>query len=232
MIEKTVQGRHELKYYINYINYFILKNRLEINFSKDNNSTGQGWYHVRSLYFDNKSNNSYYEKLSGIEKRNKYRIRIYNLDQNPVKLEIKSKINNIIIKDSAIIKSSDVDNILSGKYDCLLNYDNPAASKVYYEFSRDFYTPVVLIDYKRDAYNLGINDIRITFDSEIKKSEVGLSDLFSSRIDMTNVLGNNNIIMEIKYNSFIPTWLKNLLYIPGFERCAISKYTLSRYMEK
>jgi len=48
---------------------------------------------------------------------------------------------------------------------------------------------------------------------------------------MSYVLNNNKIIMEIKYNSKIPAWIKNLLQLGRFERCAISKYTLSRYIE-
>jgi hypothetical protein len=230
-MKQPFSGRRELKYYINYIDYLNLKNRLSNIFSKDINSTKDGWYHVRSLYFDDKSNSSYHEKMSGVEKRNKYRIRIYNLDKDPVKIEIKSKINNIIIKDSAIIKAENVNKLISGDYSSLLNYNNPTTNKIYCEFTKDFYKPVVIVDYIRDAYNLDINNVRITFDSEIKKHEINLDSLFANNIDMSNVLNNNKIIMEIKYSGFIPSWLKNLLQVPRFERCAISKYTLSRYLE-
>ncbi|MFC2159976.1 VTC domain-containing protein, partial [Actinomycetota bacterium] len=83
----------------------------------------------------------------------------------------------------------------------------------------------------RDAYYIDINDIRITFDSSLKKDETNLNSFFNNNIDMHDVLNNNKIIMEIKYNNIIPSWIKNLLQVPRFERCAISKYTLSRYLE-
>ena len=56
-----------------------LKSKISGIILKDKNSSEEKYYTVRSLYFDNKSNNSYFEKMSGIENRNKYRIRIYNL---------------------------------------------------------------------------------------------------------------------------------------------------------
>lgn len=226
-----VLARRELKYYISYIDYLNLKNKLSSIFTKDKNSKEDGSYHIRSIYFDNKSNKSYFEKISGIENRDKYRIRIYNLQEKPAKLEIKSKVNNIIIKNSIFINPSDMYNIIAGNYSCLLNYNNKTAQKIYCEFNSDFYKPVVIIDYKRDAYYMDINNIRVTFDRNIKKDEVNLGNLFSSSVNMSEVLNNKKIIMEIKYTGFIPAWVKNLLQVPRFERCAISKYTLSRYLE-
>jgi len=226
-----ISNRRELKYYINHIDYINLKSKLIKIFSKDRNSNPEGYYNVRSLYFDNKSNDNYYEKIAGVEKRKKYRIRIYNLSDKPVKLEIKSKLNNVIIKESVFIDIGDVKKIISGDYSCLLYYKNATANKIYYAFSRDYYRPVIIIDYKRDAYYIDLNNIRITFDRDIKKDEISLDDLFKSNLNMSDVLNNNKVIMEIKYNCKIPVWIKNLLQLGRFERCAISKYTLSRYIE-
>jgi hypothetical protein len=230
-MDTITSKRQELKYYINYIDYLALKSRLKAIFSRDRNNNPQGYYHVRSLYFDNKSNNKYYEKMAGLEKRNKYRIRIYNLSLNPVKLEIKSKINNVIYKESALIDSQDVKRITSGDFNYLMEYKNPITNKIYGEFNRDHYRPVVIIDYIRDAYYFELNNIRITFDRNIKKDELNLNDLLKNNTNMSDVLGGSKMIMEVKFNNNIPVWLKNLLQFERFERCAISKYTLSRYIE-
>lgn len=224
-------NRRELKYYISYIDYLALRSRLQAVFSRDRNGNPEGYYRVRSLYFDNKLNKNYYQKMAGVEKRNKYRIRIYNLSSNPVKLEIKSKINNVIFKESMLIQARDVNNIISGDYSCLLEYKNPTASKIYGEFNKDYYRPVVIIDYIRDAYYFELNNIRITFDRNIKKDEVNLNDLFVKNTNMSDVLGSRKIIMEVKFNNTIPAWIKNMLQTERFEWCAISKYTLSRYIE-
>jgi hypothetical protein len=224
-------NRRELKYYINYIDYSVLKSRIESIFYRDKNNNPEGYYHVRSLYFDNKLNKNYYQKMAGVEKRNKYRIRIYNLSPNPVKLEIKSKINNVISKESAFIDSRDAKKITSGDFSCLLEYKNPTANKIYGEFNKDYYRPVVIIDYIREAYYIELNNIRITFDRDIKKDEVNLNDLFENNTNMSDVLNNSKMIMEVKFDNTIPVWIKNLLQLERFEWCAISKYTLSRYIE-
>ena len=230
-MKDIISNRRELKYYINHIDYLNLKNKIAGVFCRDKNCTKKGWYNIRSLYFDNKSNNGYYQKIAGIEKRNKYRIRIYNLSSDPVKLEIKTKMNNMILKESVVIDVQDIKKLLVGDYSCLIDYKSTAANKIYCEFSKDYYRPVIIIDYRRDAYYMDLNNIRITFDSKIKKDELDLSGLFKENINMTPVLNHNKIIMEIKYNGHIPTWIKKIFQLPRFERCAISKYTLSRYIE-
>ena len=229
--EQITSKRRELKYYINYNDFINLTSRISHLFSMDKNSGNDGWYRVRSLYFDNKTNDNYYEKISGIELRKKYRMRVYNLNSDPIKLEIKNKINDVIVKESVSIGINDMEKIISGDYSCLLNYNNSTARKIYCDFTKDYYKPVIIIDYKRKAYFIDINNIRITFDSGVKKNEINLNKLFAEGMDMAPVFNHNKIIMEIKYNGSIPDWIKKLLHLSRFERCAISKYTLSRYLE-
>ncbi|MBN2072324.1 MAG: polyphosphate polymerase domain-containing protein [Actinobacteria bacterium] len=224
-------NRRELKYYINHVDYLYLASLVSNFFQIDKNCKDNGSYSVRSLYFDNKSNKDYFEKISGYDRREKYRIRIYNMDPSPVKFEIKGKTGNIIIKESLEIEPGIIKDIISGNYEPLLKYGSSTARKIYGEFSRDHYRPVVIIDYDRRAYSLPVNNIRITFDSKIRKCEVNPGDIFSDNYDMFPVTNHKKIIMEIKYNGFIPSWIKKMLQVQGFERCAISKYTLSRYME-
>jgi len=223
--------RHELKYYINYIDYMYLSSILSNLFNKDRYEEKIDGYHVRSIYFDNKSDNNYYQKLSGIENRKKYRIRIYNLRSDAVRLEIKNKDNNIISKETIFINRDDVKAITSGEYECLLKYDNRVARKIYSEFKKDYYKPVVMIDFIRCAYYYDFYDLRITFDKQLKKNEINIYDIFKKNLTMDAVLNSNKIILEIKYNNILPIWIKNLLQISRFERCAISKYTLSRFIE-
>ena len=147
-----------------------------------------------------------------------------------LKLEIKNKVNNIIFKETILIKESDIRKILSGRFEFLLEHNTRKANKKYCDFTKDHFRPVILVDYLREAYNYSINNIRINFDSKIKKSELEIKDISANSIDMEPIFNNSKIILEIKYNDIIPTWIKNLLQLPRFERCAISKYTLSRYI--
>jgi SPX domain protein involved in polyphosphate accumulation len=227
----TALNRHEIKYYINHLDYYNIARKISSIFTRDSNSSMDGGYTVRSLYFDNKSNKDYYQKIGGIEIRKKIRIRIYNYDDDPVKMEIKGKFNNFIKKESFVLRKKDINKIISGDYGVLLEYGNPTAVKIYKEFLMDFYRPVVLIDYRREAYSYDLNQIRITLDSDLRKTETGIDDLFVKK-EMSGVLGNRKIILEIKFNNALPGWIKNILQLPRFERCSISKYTLSRYIER
>ena len=123
--------RHELKFYINHFDYSYLTSVLSTFLNKDRYKEDIGGYHVRSVYFDNKSDNSYYEKISGTETRKKYRVRIYDLSSDVVRLEIKNKFNTIMLKETFFIKSDDVKKLTSGQYDCLLKYNNPITNKIY-----------------------------------------------------------------------------------------------------
>ena len=231
VMENAILKRQEIKYYINYVDYHSIAGRVSSIFSRDFHSGNDGGYTVRSLYFDNKSNKDYYQKIGGIETRKKIRMRIYNYDSDPVKMEIKGKFNNFIRKESFFLRKKDINKIISGDHEVLLEYENPAAMKIYKFFLMDFYSPVVLIDYRREAYSYDLNQIRITFDRCLRKTETGIDDLFVQK-HMSGVLDDRKIIMEIKFNNTLPAWIKNILQLPRFERCSISKYTLSRYMER
>ena len=78
----------------------ILKNNLSAALYLDSNIKNlDGSYFIRSLYFDDYKDTSYFQVLDGISKREKYRIRYYDLDPSYITLEKKSKQNNLGKKD-------------------------------------------------------------------------------------------------------------------------------------
>ena len=77
--------RHELKYVISNHEYMILRNRLKHCIETDKNHVDDEGYHIRSLYFDDINDSMYKEKEMGVLKRKKYRIRIYNKNDNIIK---------------------------------------------------------------------------------------------------------------------------------------------------
>jgi len=76
-------------------------------------------YTVRSIYYDTMRLEFYYEKIAGIKRRKKVRIRGYNsLDLNPncnteVFLEIKRKNENFISKNRSRVLYRDLKNLLT-----------------------------------------------------------------------------------------------------------------------
>ena len=99
-----VKYRHELKHFINYSDYLQIKNRLKFIASLDkfaDSKTGQ--YKIRSLYFENIYDKVLLEKINGVDKREKFRIRLYNDDTSFIRLEKKSKKNGLCQKLNANI---------------------------------------------------------------------------------------------------------------------------------
>lgn len=220
--------RKELKYYISHNEYVILSNLLRKVLQQDkHNKDSKKSYHVRSLYFDTLDNESFEDKMAGIEERTKYRLRIYGTNAKWVKFEIKSKFNNSVLKETAIISKEDAAEIQNTNYEVMLKYNNPFLNKAYQEFKKRPYRPVVMTDYFREAFMYDLNKIRIVFDKFLKSTSLQL-DIFNKDPFPTQKLKRGIVIMEIKYNNFIPGFLKQILQIPSFERSAISKYCIGR----
>lgn len=219
--------RKELKYCIPYKEYVVLSGLLRKILKQDiHNRTKLKGYFVRSLYFDTLDNKSFEEKTAGIEERTKYRLRIYD-NAKWVKFEIKNKFNNCVVKETAIISREDAAEIQNMNYEVMLKYNDKVLNKIYKEFKKHAYYPVVLLDYLREAFVYDLNSIRIVFDKFLKSTTLQL-DIFKKDTFQTQKLKQGLVIMEIKYNGFIPGFLKQILQIPSFEMDAISKYCIGR----
>ena len=79
--------RHELKYNLNSMQYELLRAKLRTVLRRDPHAGPDGQYHIRSLYFDDFKNTALFEKQAGISRRKKYRIRIYDLEDDVIKLD-------------------------------------------------------------------------------------------------------------------------------------------------
>ena len=103
MSMNTLPLRHELKFFINERQYFVLSGILDAVLSRDPNGDEYNEYHIRSLYFDTAFNTALFDKLNGVQNRDKYRIRIYNFSDKVIKLECKTKVGSLISKRSISI---------------------------------------------------------------------------------------------------------------------------------
>ena len=106
--------RHELKYDIAYTDYLAMRGRLQKIMQSDPHASSDGLYQIRSIYFDNSDDKALREKVDGIEKREKFRIRYYNDDFSFITLEKKMKINDLCLKIDAPITEEECRKILSG----------------------------------------------------------------------------------------------------------------------
>lgn len=225
------QYRYELKFIISKQIGFFLKNDLRYIMDLDANSIS--WdksYFIRSLYFDDLDATAYREKIDGVEYRTKYRIRMYNQNPNFIRLECKQKAEAMTAKEDCQISVELVNKIVSGDiYDIPLTEDNLLSRFLVDKRCRHL-VPSVIVDYDRLAFTYPLSDVRITFDENVR-SGIYSDDLFAENMVNIPIIKDNQSIVEVKFNDYLPESLMILLdTIPKF-RAAISKFAFS-YMAK
>ena len=226
----TRKYRHEIKFIISKQMSLILKQRLALAMNIDKNSVNlDNTYFIRSLYFDDINSTAYYEKIDGVLYRKKYRIRIYNNDSSFIRLERKWKHNNMTSKDQLKISKEICINLLTNQFD---NIDKELLNNsLMKEFITDIKVfglkPSVIVDYKRLAYTYHISEVRITFDERIK-SGLYNCNLFNINKITYDVIDNNEVVLEVKFNEVLPEHISIVLQTIPMYRQAVSKFALCR----
>lgn len=229
----AVPLRHELKYYISESQYILLSNVLDQVLTRDPNGDEYNEYHIRSLYFDTYDDAALYDKINGVQHRDKYRIRIYNLTDRQVRLECKTKYGTLISKRSLDIPRDLAEQLIAGDPDGLERTKSGLLRDMYREMTISLLRPVVIVDYVREAYLHPAQDVRITFDKQLRTG-LGSKDLFDYSLPTVPIYGTpTGMIMEVKYNQFLPSYIKDLLttYCEDPLYSAVSKYVLCRGYE-
>ncbi|MCE5236266.1 MAG: polyphosphate polymerase domain-containing protein [Clostridiaceae bacterium] len=223
--------RHELKYYLNRGDYELLSNRLRLTLEQDRYAKlREGEYFIRSLYFDDIDDSAFREKLAGENGRDKYRLRIYNMKDDVVKLERKHKENGYILKESLALSRGEAESLIAGDYGVLLSREEPFARRMYRTFTTSLYKPRVLVDYTREAYTFSVEDVRVTFDKNVRTGFRSV-DLFNPNTITYPAVSGYDMVLEVKFNRYLPTYVRALLQVDAHARSAISKYCLCRKYE-
>ena len=213
--------RHEFKYVIPYQDMLVLRKKLDEILTLDRG----GSYMVRSLYFDNFNDSDYYDKQGGEINRKKIRIRIYDVNDDKAKIEIKRKYDIHQLKESLVVTKKVVDDIINGDYNSLLTFDSDVAKKSYTYFLCG-YKPKVIIEYNRIAYITNTNT-RITFDLNIRKSN-DFDNFYNKELNYFELTNKNDVILEVKFNRFLEPYVNNILSQITSRYQSISKYVMGR----
>lgn len=218
--------RHEYKHRINYEDYLVIKSRLKELVKPDPHAGEDGRYLIHSLYFDNLSDKALREKLDGVERREKFRIRYYNDDTDYIRLEKKSKIHGLCDKQSAPLTKEETIRICNGDLDFMPASDRPLLQELYAKMRYQLLRPRVIVDYEREPYIYGPGNVRITFDGNIR---TGLyhNKLFEGPF-YTAPAESGCIILEVKYDAFLPEIIEKAVRVPNRQASAFSKYAACR----
>lgn len=226
-MNKSLKYRHELKFFINQHQFHIIRQRLKSLMSQDKHVGPSGEYHIRSLYFDDMNNKALHEKLGGIRDRVKYRIRIYNVQDNIIHFEKKIKFNDYIAKVKEPLTREMYEQIVAGQYEALNTPDKPLLLELYHEMNHNLLRPKVIVDYVREPYVCHNGNVRITFDKELRTG-LHSTDIFNKQLNPVRAIDENLIILEVKYDEYIPDYIKIALQLEGLNRQSASKYVICR----
>ncbi len=217
--------RHEFKHILTYAEYIDLRNRLKVICNKDPHAGENSEYIVRSLYFDNYNNKALLEKIDGVNRREKFRIRYYNSDTNFIRLEKKSKINGLCNKQSAPITAAEVQNLIDGQHEFLAHSTADLFVELYYKMVTQRLKPIVIVNYHREVFIYPAGNVRITLDTDIR---TGLSSLDFLNSAHPTIKTGNNIVLEVKYDEFLPEFIRQAIQAGTRSHSAFSKYAASR----
>lgn len=222
---RDVKGRHELKHYINYSDFLQLKSRLSIVTLKDKNELDEEGYKVRSLYFDNFNDKALLEKIHGVNEREKFRLRLYNDNPTFIRLEKKSKKDGVCYKKSTVISYTECQKLLEGKIEVLKENGDLLMLELYTKMLYENLKPKNIVYYTRKAYVYAIGNVRITMDYNIRTS-FDVKSFINPNI--ITVPLNKGIILEVKYDEFLPEIIRGIIMLSSRQNTAFSKYAVTR----
>ncbi len=225
--------RHELKYFISPLEYQVLHRVLDQILDRDPNGDENNEYHIRSLYFDTFFNAAVADKVSGVKDRDKYRIRIYNFSDKLIRMECKTKVGALISKRSLGIPKLLAEQLMAGDPTGLEQTHSGLLRDLYREMKLNLLRPVVLVDYVREAYLHPAEEVRITFDKQLRTGLFS-KNLFDPYVPTLSPFDHGEMILEIKFNRVLPPYIRDLLcsHVHSAQISAISKYVWCRRFEE
>lgn len=184
-------------------------------------------YTVRSIYWDSPRWHCFYDKCSGQQQREKFRIRTYNQGtHSPVFLESKQKHGMLCFKDKVFLCAKTLEAIEFRTLSALDPSFSPSRllERFFYHLDRYNYLPAALVVYDRQAFSHpGEDQIRITLDYNIR------TKLFPNLAELCEEDGlaypfGRWSILEVKFSQIVPHWMQLLNARFGLKPQACSKY--------
>ncbi len=220
--------RNERKFFIHTVDFMAKKHRLQQILQEDPHNGLEG-YCIRSLYFDTEYDSDLFDKAYGLEVRKKLRLRLYDPDGDFAILEMKQKQGEQQRKRSLRMSREDALKMIQCDYAPLLRYPEPFAAECYALMKTHCYRPRTIVEYKRMAFIARENNIRVTFDYKIQATQSSFA-LFDPHLLMVPVMDLSQSVLEVKYNGFLLSYIKDMLGDLEKSELSVSKYTLARQL--
>ena len=218
--------RHEYKHIISAADFYMISARLNAAAKPDEHMKNDSYF-VRSLYFDNHCDKALREKLDGLGQREKFRIRYYDFDDSFIRLEKKSKRDGLCQKSTAALSRKQAEFIIAGDYGFLPDGQDTLLTEFYIKLTAEQLRPKTVVDYRRKAYVFPYGNVRVTFDYDISSS-FDTDGFFDAQT--TSVPASGDIVMEVKYDEFLPQIIADITQTNGRQQTSFSKYAAARIL--
>ncbi len=217
--------RHEYKHKVNLSDILQLKTRLSAVMKRDEYAGEDGTYVVKSLYFDNYMDKVLKEKIYGVDKREKFRIRYYNTDTSFIRLEKKSKINGMCNKQLVQISTEECQKIIDGDIGFMLDSDKPLLQELYAKMHYQLLRPKCIVAYTRESFAYPPGNVRVTIDTDICGS-YDVKNFLNPELKYLQLYHTH--ILEVKWDEFLPQIIRDAVQIKSRNTSAFSKYAAVR----
>ena len=224
-MNEDIRYRHEWKHEIRYADLLAIRQRLRAIAQPDVHAR-DGKYLIRSLYFDNLNDKALREKIDGVDQREKFRIRYYDGDLSLIHLEKKSKIHGLGTKYSAPLTAEEAQSIVDGEWDWMLSSGRPLVQELYCKMQYQGMRPKTIVDYTREPFIYRPGNVRVTFDYNIRTG-LWCTDFLNPDC-LTVPAPDAGIILEVKWDDFLPSIIRDAVQTPGRRVTAFSKYAQCR----
>ena len=219
--------RHELKYLISDAAIPMIRNRINHLLTLDSHVGSTGSYTIRSLYFDDYKNTSFYDNENGIDPKEKFRIRIYNHSTDRIMLECKRKERGKNLKTACPLTLEQTVQLMQGNVLPDIGNQPQLLQKLTMQMLTRGLKPVVIVEYERIPYVYPNGNVRVTLDTNISSSKAVLSFL-DDVIPKRPVMPLGQQLLEVKFDEFLPDYIYRNLQLENLQQTAFSKYYICR----
>lgn len=219
--------RHEFKFLCSDLQLAVIENNIKSLTSLDKHAANKGFYLIRSIYFDDCFLSCYHDVEDGNDPRQKFRIRTYNNDTSFIHLELKKKKSGKTRKESCTITKEQCDSLIVGRPAVAAASSPPVLHKLCALMRTSLLNPTVIVEYERTPFVYQNGNVRVTFDRKLVSSS-DTNGFYRENIKRRPVLPAGQNILEVKYDEYLPDYLKSCLQIDNLQQISFSKYYLCR----
>lgn len=221
-----MQYRNEIKHLITSADRAAICAVMKVVAQLDPHAQVKGYYTIRSLYFDNMADKALREKLDGVNEREKFRIRYYDGDTSVIHLEKKVKRDGVGYKVSCSLTAEEAQRIIDGDILWMATDPRGLVVELYAKMKGQGLRPKTIVDYERIPFVYGAGNVRVTIDFNIRTG-LRCTDFLNPDC-VTIPASGNDIVLEVKWDDYLPTIIRHAVQLKGRRQTAYSKYAQCR----